>query len=768
MSDNTVKLTIDGHDVSVEPGTGLVEAAASIGVEIPIFCYEPRIGPAVGACRMCLVEIEGMPKLQIACATAVREGMVVSTVGEKARTAQEAVLEFLLINHPLDCPVCDKGGECPLQDQALRWGAEKSRFIEAKRVNDKPIPVSPLIALDRERCILCYRCTRFSSEVSQDLRLIPRQRGAKTVISTFEGEPWEGYHSGNVIELCPVGALTSTQYRFRARPWEAPNHPSIATWDPVGTNIFNTVREGQVVRVLSRQNDDVDYGWLDDRTRFSYEAMNGPDRILTASLRVVDEENETTNTVAVSNEVAIEWLGDKLFDSTKGASELWVLSGTETLETAYAIQQLTKATGGRVVTLPGHSTALPKNSAKISDIQSAKNLLIVGDTDLLDDAPALELWARKARVNGAKITTAGIGGTRIENGSTQVEFTTPSGREQWVKDYCAKTQEVNGSTVVIYRDGELSEAALTLLTDTLKLSESGSGFLAISKASNSRGFAALGIKEISWDELTTHTGGIIWMGIDPEFYVDETVWVKTTVSAAWTVATDTLPSPLHQHASLVLPAASGSEQDGSMVNLEGRVQRLTVAASPPAGIKAPLLWISQIARKAKLKLPASAASIYKRLAEENSSNFSITSHDDIGPQGALGVSGGENAALIQAPEFTEPNADEFILHVTPFLYDAREVEYVEAMSFLRDEAKIVMNKVDARKLRMRRGDKAVITTSTGTVEVTVDTSSSIATNYARVHAGTPGFKSGRSGWHKVSISPAKTVSSAASSQEVED
>src|ERR671925_2036363 len=197
-----VTVTVDGIDVQVPKGTGMVEAALWAGIEIPVFCYEPRLGPAIGACRMCLCEVEGMPKLQAACTMTAQDGMVVRTAQTSAKAAegQDAVLEFILVNHPLDCPVCDKGGECPLQDLTFRWGPGNTRMSFDKRTLEKPIPVSPTIAIDRERCILCYRCTRFSGEVSEDHQLIARDRGAQSVIATFQDEPYRGRFSGNVIE----------------------------------------------------------------------------------------------------------------------------------------------------------------------------------------------------------------------------------------------------------------------------------------------------------------------------------------------------------------------------------------------------------------------------------------------------------------------------------------------------------------------------------------------------------------------------------------
>jgi NADH-quinone oxidoreductase subunit G len=779
-----VTLTIDGREVTVPADTGLVEAAAELGVEIPVFCYEPRIGPAVGACRMCLVEIEGVPKLQAACATGVRPGMVVSTVSDKAREAQEAVLEFLLVNHPLDCPVCDKGGECPLQDHAFRWGPGTTRFSELKRVGDKPIPVSPLIALDRERCILCYRCTRFSAEVSEDLQLIPRQRGASSVIATFEGRPYEGHHAGNVIELCPVGALTSTQYRFTARPWEAPDHPSIAPWDAVGSNVFNTVREGRVVRVISRQNDSVDLGWIDDRTRFAYAAMNGPARIRTVQQRPFrDRPVGNRPVVEQSLEVALEWLHDQLVAPSKWTPDpelhpdeveahrpkpaLWVLSGAETLEVVHAVQQLAAQTGGRVVAVPGASAAAPSSSAAIADLASVRHVLVLGDADLLDTAPAFDLWLRKARNAGASVTVAGIGGTRLEGGGTHHERVAPGELDQFVADFCARIAKATGPEgltepgIVIYRDGELSAGSLDQLATTFAFPRAGSGFLAIPSAPNARGLAALGVECAEWDEILAHTGGVVYMGVDPDRFVDRSQWGPSVKRAAWVVAVDALPTPLHAAADLVIPAAWGGEQEGSLVNLEGRLQRMTVGAEAPQGTKPQLRWIAGLARRVGANVPGHAAGAFRQLATAHEGRLPVTNHGSIPSDGILGVTGG--AAPKHAPE-TAPvlGSGELALYVAPYLYDSSECAHVEAMDFLRADATVQLAREDARRLGLARGDRATLSIDGGReLDVTITTSTRMLAGTARVHAGTGRLPAGRTGWHAARITPAGGASAEA-------
>ncbi len=280
-----ITFTIDGREVAAPENTMLVDAAKHGDVEIPVFCYEPKLGQPVGACRMCLVEVEGIPKLQTGCSTPVKDGMVVYTQTERVKTAQQSVVEFLLINHPLDCPVCDKGGECPLQDITFGWGGGISRFIEPKRHFVKPLELSPLIAIDRERCILCYRCVRFSQEVAEDYQLVLLERGAHSYVSTFDGHPYVAPFSGNIVELCPVGALTSRPYRFRARPWDIEGAGSVCTLCPAQCNVTVTVRDERALRVLARDNAEVDDGWLCDKGRFAYQSFHVDERITEPLLR---------------------------------------------------------------------------------------------------------------------------------------------------------------------------------------------------------------------------------------------------------------------------------------------------------------------------------------------------------------------------------------------------------------------------------------------------------------------------------------------------
>src|SRR3954466_11673284 len=396
-----VRLTIDGVSVEVPKGTGLVEAAMAAGIEIPVFCYEPRLGDPVGACRMCLCEVQpGPPKPQAACTLTAAEGMVVRTAltSPMARDAQNGTLEFILVNHPLDCPVCDKGGECPLQDLTFRYGPGNTRMTFPKRTFEKPIPISPLIALDRDRCILCYRCTRFSEVVAEDGQLVAVNRGSQTQIATFEDEPYRAPFSGNVIELCPVGALTSTTYRFEARPWEIQDTPSVCGLCPVGCNVNVTTREGKVKRIQSRNHPEVDQGWLCDKGRFAYQHVNAKDRLRDPILRVRRRGFEE-----ISWERALDE-AERLLRAADGRI-VTALSGSETVEQAYALAKLLRrGLNSHWAVLPEElSDALDAFRIPLSAIADADVIAVLGDAPVVERAPIVELWIKQAKRNGALV-----------------------------------------------------------------------------------------------------------------------------------------------------------------------------------------------------------------------------------------------------------------------------------------------------------------------------------------------------------------------------
>src|SRR5215472_9008932 len=407
--DELVHLTIDDIPVAVPPGTLVWAAAQQAGIEIPIYCYHPKM-PPLGACRMCFVDIEKVPKSpQTACTTPVSEGMIVYTKTDKVLKARRGTLEFLLINHPLDCPICDKGGECDLQDFTLRYGPGGTRFDQYKRHYPKPVPVSDRVMLDRERCILCQRCTRFSSEISMDNGLVMISRGYRMEVGTAPDHAFDSIFSGNTVEMCPVGALTATKYRFKARPWELKRTPSICNNCSVGCNARVDVRVDKIMRLMSRNNDEVDDGWLCNRGRWEFSYVNSPERLRTPLIR------RNGQLRPASWEEALNYISSQLqgLIVRHGAQAVVGIGSTRTTnEENYLFQKFLRQVVGTPNVDHHHGKfAGPRNSLtgqpwmmtnSIAEIEKASHIVLIA-SDPYKRQPILNLRIKKAMNQGAKI-----------------------------------------------------------------------------------------------------------------------------------------------------------------------------------------------------------------------------------------------------------------------------------------------------------------------------------------------------------------------------
>ena len=394
-----VTLTIDGKEVTVPQGTLIIRAAEQLGIEIPRFCDHPFLEP-VGACRQCYVEVEGQRKLFTSCTTTVAPGMVVRTqnTSEQVHRAQVANLEFLLLNHPLDCPICDRGGECPLQDQALAFGPGESRYIEAKRTYVKPIPLSPLVDLDRERCVLCARCTRFCDEISGDRFIELYARGAGEQVSIAAGEDFRSPFSGNTIQICPVGALTATPYRFVARPFDLSSADSVCPHCAAGCTVKVDQRRGRIVRVLARDNLEVNDAWICDKGRFAFHFPDDEARITTPLIR--ERGLEPASFGEVFGRVA---------DWCSGARVAFLAGGRLADEDAYALSKLARTVFGTHDLdhrrafhggLAEQLSASDPTRVTYRDVERAPAILVVG-LDAEQELPILHLRIRKAARRGA-------------------------------------------------------------------------------------------------------------------------------------------------------------------------------------------------------------------------------------------------------------------------------------------------------------------------------------------------------------------------------
>jgi NADH-quinone oxidoreductase subunit G len=704
----TVTLEVDGREVVVPKGTPLVLAAAANGVEIPIFCYEPRLGPAVGACRMCMVEVEGMPKLQAACTMTASDGMKVHTKNERAADAQKAVLEFLLINHPLDCPVCDKGGECPLQDLTFRYGPGNTRFRLPKRTYEKPVPISPLIALDRERCILCYRCTRFSADVAEDELLIPRERGSQSIIATFEERPYASPFSGNVTELCPVGALTTTSYRFKARPWEIDNVPTVCGLCPTGCNTWATVREDQVRRVLSRDRSDLDEGWLCDKGRFAYEHVRADDRYTTPLVRG-DRGLDEASWEHVAETVARRL---RHFANLYGPDSIAVVaSGEQSNEEAFAWREIVDASGGGALVGSGRPwELLDPYRATIADLDRADVIVVAGDREPRDLAGVIELRIRKAVRRGAKLILAGAGGTQLDLVAGERIASAP-GEVAGTADALVERLTDAAYPVLMVTDPIALELVASIASRGGLAGKPG-GVLPLPEAPNELGVRAAGFRADPVSVLARAERGELRMLVvlgdaDPVSRGPHASrWRDALQRAESVVVSSLFPNEATLWAHVILPATATLEKEGTTTNLEGRVQRLRPTLPPPAGVIPELSFLGELGRRLDTPLPEHVAAIHRRLAAAEPSRF--PGWETTVAAAAPGRTG--KATAVKAPRAAKARAPlaADALQVVAYrpLVSGPAVERAERLRFLQPD-QIVLAHADAERLGLAEGQQVV-------------------------------------------------------------
>ena len=563
-----INLAIDGHKITVPAGTLIVEAAKTVGIEIPVFCYHHKLDP-VGACRLCLVDFSpGPPRPQTACTTPVSEGMVVRTQSAMAVQARADILEFELANHPLDCPVCDKGGECPLQDFTFRHGYPTSRIDGPRLHFKKPIPLSDKIALDRERCVLCYRCTRYYDEVAWEQELTTDQRGVQSFITSQFDQPLQSIFSGNIIDLCPVGALTSRVWRFESRPWDMTSTATICSRCAVGCSVTQWQRRGQLVRVTSHENDNIDEGWICDRGRFDYTDVNDPSRLRAPSIGGMRSTwADAINAVAAG----IKGKGAKL-----GIS----LPQDITNEEAFLFRRLLDGPlKGAKVKMHGR-TAIPapaSETMRIREIDDARVLVVVA-SDLENDVPIIDLRVKKAvSKRGAKLIVVYPDGVDFDRNPSTVHIRNAKGQAAAEVRKLAShdlLKNPGGPVAILFGDGRGSEDIKELATACGDLAEKvGGKEMPLYRATNERGALAAGVA--GWDSLDRVEALFTW-GPPP------TAGIPASVKfiAAW----DHLPRAGYEKA-VVLPAATFAERQGSYTNVEGTVQFLR----PPIALRQPLM-----------------------------------------------------------------------------------------------------------------------------------------------------------------------------------
>jgi NADH-quinone oxidoreductase subunit G len=693
-----VTITIDGRAVEVAKGTGMVEAALGAGIEIPVFCYEPRLGPPLGACRMCLCELEGAPKLQAACTLTAQDGMVLNTAAtsQQAKEGQEAVLEFILLNHPLDCPDCDKGGECPLQDLTFRYGPPATRMHFTKRTFDKPIPISPLIALDRERCILCYRCTRFSEQVSEDGQLVTMERGANSYIATFEDEPYRAHFSGNVVELCPVGALTSTAYRFQARPWEIQNVPSVCGHCSVGCNIWATTREGNVTRILGRNHAEVDQGWLCDKGRFAVGDLRAEDRISAPLQRIRRRGFEP-----ISQEDAAT-IAENGLRAAEGSVAV-AFSGTESVEEADAIARIVrKAMGAHAALLPDDpAPALDAWRAPLSAIRDAQVCLVFGDEPVVERAPIVDLWLRAARRDGARIVTIGPTGSLPVPPESAARVAAELAKDSPSEELSTLHRELRDAVrvAIIWSEDDPSGGLhAARLAAALELGEE-SGVYWLPSTPNGRGVAAAWHSHGSRDEAT----GIVGTAPRALIVSGDAAAARPEVlalaeQADFVLTTSMFMSEVAGWSHLVLPDAAFLERDGTTVNLEGRPQRQQRAVTAPGDDL--LGFYSVLGQRFDLDIAP------------------WPDFDGVSGQATLPPRTGAEPVEPPSPSAPSPlSTDSFSLVTYRSAFSGRAVALTPSLDFQRPDPTLEVSSSDAERLAISNGDEVTVASNGTSVEL---------------------------------------------------
>jgi NADH-quinone oxidoreductase subunit G len=587
-----VTLTIDGVEVSVPAGTLVIRAAEQAGIQIPRFCDHPLLAP-VGACRQCLVDVpdagngRGFPKPQASCTIPVAEGMVVSTSNATAVKAQNGIMEFLLVNHPLDCPVCDKGGECPLQNQAMSNGRGESRFAASggiKRTFPKPIHLSPNVLLDRERCIVCQRCTRFSAEIAGDPFIALVERGAQQQIGIAENAPFSSYFSGNTIQICPVGALTSEEYRFRARPFDLVSTPGVTEHDASGSAIRVDHRRGKVVRRLAGDDPEVNEEWITDKDRFGFAYLYGADRITYPRVREDGELRPASWLEAF--EVAARGLA--------AAGNVGVLPGGRvTLEDARAYAAFARETL-RTEDVDFRSRPLSAEEASFlrehvagaglgvtyADLETAPVVVLAG-LEPEDEAGAIFLRLRKSvRAGGTRVVALTPFTTRgLDKLSATVLPTAPGDEAEVLGSLLGHADHGLDDRAVILVGERLATSPGALAAAVELAAKSGARLAWVPRRAGDRGAVEAGLlpgeggrdaDAIVAGVLAGDLGGLLVGGVDPDDTGDPAAFRAALEAADFVVSLELRETEVTRVADVVLPVAAITDKAGTFVSWEGR------------------------------------------------------------------------------------------------------------------------------------------------------------------------------------------------------
>jgi NADH-quinone oxidoreductase subunit G len=652
-----VTLTIDGKQITVPDGIVVADAAKMVGIDIPVFCHHPKLEP-VGMCRMCLVEIgrpvrdratgefvmengapkiQFMPKLETACTNKVEDGMVVLTQSAKAMDGQKGTVEFLLTSHPLDCPVCDKGGECPLQNLTMAHGPGKSRFIYDEKLHlDKMVPLGELIYLDRERCIQCARCIRFQDEIAGDSVIGFDERGRSTQIVSLSDPGFDSVFSGNTSDICPVGALTTADFRFGARPWELDAQASICTQCPVGCNTtLNTRREAKsggdivVKRVMPRQNEEVNEIWICDKGRFAYHYTEGKNRLARPQVRK-DKKLARASWDAATKLAAENFL--------KAKKDFVILaSGRLSNEDLFNLKTLadhsegkaylySDMAGGELTSLVGVGKGT--NFANMG----AGTAIVVVASDLYEEAPIWYLRVKQAAERGATLIVLNPRETKLDKHASfvvryaygdETKTVNELGKKSKISDAFMKAE----NAVILYGSeglgvagsAGLASACAKLLNETEHIGKPNNGLIGVWGRANDQGAWEIGF-DVEEDLAKALKGKSVYIvGADP--VADDPKLAKALEGAEFVVVQDVIETATTEIADVVLPAQAFTEREGTLTSGERRVQRFYPAVPVTGDAKPDFAITSQLARHMGVILEGTSVSAVFDILSESVKSF---------------------------------------------------------------------------------------------------------------------------------------------------
>ncbi|MEU1027917.1 NADH-quinone oxidoreductase subunit G [Streptomyces mirabilis] len=764
--EDLVSLTIDGAEISVPKGTLVIRAAEQLGIEIPRFCDHPLLDPA-GACRQCIVEVEGQRKPMASCTITCTDGMVVKThlTSPAAEKAQHGVMELLLINHPLDCPVCDKGGECPLQNQAMSHGNAESRFEGKKRTYEKPVPISTQVLLDRERCVLCARCTRFSNQIAGDPMIELIERGALQQVGTGEGDPFESYFSGNTIQICPVGALTSAAYRFRSRPFDLVSSHSVCEHCAGGCATRTDHRRGKVMRRLASPDPEVNEEWLCDKGRFGFRYAQQRDRLETPLVRGESGELEPASWPEALEAAA------RGLSAARGRTGV-LTGGRLTVEDAYAYSKFARVAldtndidfRARVHSaeeadflasrVAGHGRDLDGTGLTYTSLEKAPAVLLVG-FESEEEAPGVFLRLRKAwRGHGQKTFSLATYATRgLEKAGGTLLPAAPGTETEWLDALAsgigvegdgaraAEALRTEGAVIVV---GErLAGVAGGLTAAVRAAAATGATLVWIPRRAGERGAieagalpsllpggrpatdprareevaTAWGVSDLphrygrdTGQIVEAAVGGelraLVVAGVEVADLPDPARAREALSEVGFLVSLELRPGEVTEHADVVLPVAAVAEKAGTFLNWEGRVRFFEAALKPDQMTRRLAPTDARV-----LQMLADAMDVHLGLPDLRTTRGEL---DRLGPWGGLRATGPVEIAA----SLPRPAAGEAVLAGHRLLLDqGRLQEGDDALAGTRHAARARVSAATAAEAGVKEGDLLAVTSGAGTVEL---------------------------------------------------